>query len=433
MSIFLEFHLPNSATWFYLSLFLAVALFYQFNRPLTLRNFDLLALFLFAPGFLLVLEANRTPDNGTRERIVGYSWLLAASLFWFVRCLLDLAAGKRPLVSPNLTPAGMGWFGASLFVCLTAVAFSRATDPWEPVGRRPAALTGVQQGAAVVVAGPQAAVDETVEFWVERSFAMLCHVAVVAGLVLIGVRRFHDVPTGVAAAALYLLIPYTAFHIGQVHHVWPAALVVWAIYYYKHPFASGALIGLAAGTAFFPLLLLPVWAQFYSGRGMLRFLGATVVTGALGVGMTLLVLTQAGYFPDGVWRTMNPSDWVPWRVPTAESIWMGAHWAYRLPVFIAYAGFVLTAFAWPPVRNMGQLIAASAAVLIGIQFWFADRGGLYVLWYAPLLVLMTFRPNLTEHQPNAPGPLPSVFGRAAHWAWDRVRNLVPMAPMPVGR
>lgn len=433
MSIFLEFHLPNSATWFYLSLFLAIALFYQFSRPLALRNFDILALFLFAPGFLLVQEANRTSDNGTHERIVGYSWLLAASLFWFVRCLLDLAAGKRPLVSPNLSPAGMGWFGASLFVCLTAVAFSRATDPWEPVGRRPAALAGVQQGATAVVAGAQVAEDETVGFWVERSFAMLCHVAVVAGLLLIGIKRFHDVPTGVAAATLYLLIPYTAFHIGQVHHVWPAALVVWAIFYYRHPVISGALIGLAAGTAFFPLLLLPVWAQFYSGRGALRFMLTSALTGALGVGTTLLVLNLAGLFPDGVWRTMNPSDWVPWRIPTAESIWMGAHWAYRLPVFIAYAGFVLTAFIWPPVRNLGHLIAMSAAVFIGIQFWFADRGGLYVLWYAPLLILLAFRPNLTDHQPHVPGPLPEFLVRWIRWPWERVRSLLPLTPVTLSR
>src|SRR5262245_19907777 len=37
-SIFLDFNLPNSATWFYFSLLLTVALFIQFFRPLTLRN-----------------------------------------------------------------------------------------------------------------------------------------------------------------------------------------------------------------------------------------------------------------------------------------------------------------------------------------------------------------------------------------------------------
>ena len=57
-SIFLDFRLPNSASWFYFSFVLAVALFFQFNRFFALRNWDLLAIFLFTPGFLLIQEAN---------------------------------------------------------------------------------------------------------------------------------------------------------------------------------------------------------------------------------------------------------------------------------------------------------------------------------------------------------------------------------------
>ena len=89
----------------------------------------------------------------------------------------------------------------------------------------------------------------------------------VLGLVLIGVRLFHDPPTGVAAAAIYLLVPYTAFHIGRVDHVWPTALLIWGLFSFRRPLVAGALVGLAAGTAFFPALLLPVWAQFYRNRG----------------------------------------------------------------------------------------------------------------------------------------------------------------------
>ena len=82
-----------------------------------------------------------------------------------------------------------------------------------------------------------------------------------------------------------------------------------------------------------------------------------------------------------------------------------------MPVFAVYAGYVFTLIAWPPVRNLGQLIASSAGVLIGIQFWFADRGGVYVLWYLPLLVLMVLRPNLAELKPVNPGPLPTLVRR----------------------
>ena len=52
-SSFLEFNLPDPATWFYLSLLLAVALFFKFSRVLSVRNWDILTLFLLVPGLLL--------------------------------------------------------------------------------------------------------------------------------------------------------------------------------------------------------------------------------------------------------------------------------------------------------------------------------------------------------------------------------------------
>ena len=71
------------------------------------------------------------------------------------------------------------------------------------------------------------------------------------------------------------------------------------------------------------------------------------------------------------------------------------------------------------------LVALStlAAVVIGVQFWYADQGGVYVLWYLPLLLLMMFRPNLVEvRPPDLAGPGPWVFARirraAARW-WVR--------------
>jgi hypothetical protein len=67
-----------------------------------------------------------------------------------------------------------------------------------------------------------------------------------------------------------------------------------------------------------------------------------------------------------------------------------------LPVFIAFLGFVLATAFWPSHKNLAHLIALSAAILIGIQFWFADQGGVYVLGYLPLLLLMVFRPNCSD-------------------------------------
>ncbi len=445
-SIFLDFHLPNSATWFYFSFFLAVALFYQFSRLLSLRNWDLLALFLFAPGFLLIQEANAveaaapaktaaadpdvpTPaDRAARERAVGYAWLLAASGWWFVRCLLDGATAKRPLPSPNLTPAGLAWFGCALILCLGAVTYTRTEDPWGSVGRRPAAISGVEQGATAVVQSAQAGEPADVRLWVERTFAIGCHVAIVAALVLLGARVLQDFATGIAAATLYLLVPYTAFFIGQVHHAWPAALMMWALFAYRLPLVSGILIGVAAGTTFFPLVLVPAWVQFYRGHGAGRFALGVASAGGVSLAITLALVIFAGLSTDGYWSPAHLEEWQPWRVPTTDSIWTGAHWAYRLPIFIVYAAFVVGSVAWPAVRNLGDLMAVSAALLIGIQFWHADRGGLYVLWYAPLLVLIAVRPNLSELKPVEPRPFPGFLGRAGRWVRAKVRP--PADPVP---
>ena len=433
-SIFFQFSLPNSVSWYYFSFILTIALFFQFTRVFTVRNLDLLGLFLFAPGFLLLQESNQcvAADEfaaARRLRYVGYGWLLGASLYWFVRAQLDLMTFRRPLVAPNLSVPGLVWLSGVLLVILVGVAYSRSSDPWEPVGKLPAAVTGVQESATTIVT--QASVSQghdptDVKFYVERTLAVACHAAVVLGLFFVGWKVFCDLPTGVAGAMLYLLLPYTAYHIGQIHHVWPAALLLWAVFWYRRPTVAGVLLGLAAGTAFFPLLLLPVWMHFYRPQGTTRFLAGFGLTWLLGLAGTLVVLSSAGHFPDGMWQTLHLADWYPWKTPTAESVWTGAHWAYRIPVFVVYVAYVVTLVAWPPVRNLGQLIASSAGVLIGIQFWFADRGGVYVLWYLPLLVLMVLRPNLAELKPVNPGPLPTLVRRLLRQA-DAVEHKSPVA------
>src|SRR5260370_29332822 len=57
-TIFSDFRLPTAATWFYFSLILAVALFFKFTRLLSMRNWDVVTVFLIVPGQLLLQEAH---------------------------------------------------------------------------------------------------------------------------------------------------------------------------------------------------------------------------------------------------------------------------------------------------------------------------------------------------------------------------------------
>jgi hypothetical protein len=239
-------------------------------------------------------------------------------------------------------------------------------------------------------------------------------------------------------------LPYTALHVEQVHHVWPVALVVWAVAAYRLPLAAGLLLGLAAGTAYFPALLFPAWLSFYWRRGSGRFAGGFALVALLSLAVAATALYLHGELASNLRSALNLCDWQPWRGrPDTEGFWLwldgkGVHWAYRIPIFIAYIAFVVTTAFWPAPKNLAHLLALSAATLIGVQFWYSDQGGVYVLWYLPLLLLMAFRPNLSDRRPQ---PIVPETDRLTRWA-AAVRRFVgrtvgrlvqpPKTPQPTG-
>ncbi len=95
-------------TWFYLSSLMIVAVFFRFNRVFSVRNLDILALILLAPGLVYVAMGS-APQ--------GYVWLTALGALIFARLTLDSALRRRPLLEPNLNAAGL------TFSCVAASAF----------------------------------------------------------------------------------------------------------------------------------------------------------------------------------------------------------------------------------------------------------------------------------------------------------------------
>lgn len=399
-SIFLDFSLPNATTWFYFSFLLAVALFFKFSRLLSVRNVDVITLYLPIPGMLLLME------SGGSARL-GYVLLWIASGWMLLRCFWDLILVQRPALKPNLSPGGLGWLGIALFLSLIAVAF-REPMPVQP-DADPEKNTKGPLLESVQKTGEELLVGAT-RMQIERIYALLCHFAILAGLVIVGARHFQDLHSGIAAATFYVLLPFVYYllphanlNIGQWHHIWPMALLVWAVVTYHRPLMSGFILGLAIGSVYFPILVVGVWFSFYRGRGAWRFLLAVMV----GVGLCLFFLAMLAWLSGEGWSRftiMMPvalRDWLPW-VPVADTvpgIWQGMHWAYRMPVFLLCLTLVILTFFWPSPKNLAHLLALNCAVLISTQFWYADRGGVYVLWYLPLFLLMVFRPNLSNGRP----------------------------------
>jgi hypothetical protein len=412
-SIFFNIELPNPTTWFYFSGLLAIALFFKFSRVFSIRNLDVLTLYLFAPGLLLLMEApSKGPGRSELWAFWGYVWLLVVCLYFLLRCLADLTLVRRPALSANLNLSGLGWLAGALFISLVAVA---GGWPERPPTEDPAQGTDPVRRLVPKAIEPYAPpdVDDTrLRLWSERGLAVLCHLSVIVALVLIGWRHFDDLQAGMSAATFYLLLPYTFLllpdspvGVGRWDHAWPMALMLWTVFAYRRPILAGAFLGVAAGTAPFVLFVLPAWLSFYRGRGATRFF----VSFLLFAGLAVAVLGLLLFFAEGEPPPVPYADWLRlagtvWQEPTGSQpgVWQGVYAVYRLPVFIAALALVITSAFWPNPKNLAQVVALSAASLIAVQFWHADRGGVPILWFLPLLLLLVFRPNLSSAQPTIP-------------------------------
>jgi hypothetical protein len=180
-----------------------------------------------------------------------------------------------------------------------------------------------------------------------------------------------------------------------VNHLLPAALIVWAVAAYHKPMVAGVLLGLACGTVFFPIFLLPIWMGFYWKRGALKFGLALILTGAVLLGS--LILTSR-HFRSFKQQTLGSIDWNVLKFKADEGVgfWSLYDSAYRIPVFATFLILLIALTIWPVRKNLEHLLAHSAAVVVATQFWYPHQGGIYVSWYLPLMLVVTFRPRLSH-------------------------------------
>jgi hypothetical protein len=190
-----------------------------------------------------------------------------------------------------------------------------------------------------------------------------------------GVPLARGVPAAdIAAAVLYLLLPYTATMTGRVDHALPGALMVWAVATYRRPFIAGALIGLAIGAIYDPVFLLPLWCSFYWERGARRF--------ALGVTAALAVLVIGLWFtsPDAAVFVGQLRQMFGWILPnkvSLEGFWAlpGYDAVFRLPVLAAFIALIATLAIWP-APNSGWPASTTAS------YWCRPRAGGPRCWRA---------------------------------------------------
>ena len=352
---------------------------------------------------------------------IGYLWLFAISVCWLIRLLLDPTMVRRPLLEPNLSNGGLVFLGCALFIFLMANVITSDLTPddlrgaegaqslmsgRDTTGQADAPEDYRQHGPGLYLLHLLPSIPSTTfvadaakpraYMLVAKSMAILAHLAVVAALIVIGYWHFENIKMGIGAAALYLMLPYTAQMTGHVDHVLPAALLLWAIVFYRRPALAGIFLGLAAGVNYYPLFLLPLWISFYWQRGFARFLLGTL--GAIAVIVLSLVFVSKDLH--SFWLKFQPmfALWIP-KTSDLEGIW-GGGWDpwYRLPVIAGCVALAAGLAIWPTHKNLGTLLSCSAAMMVAVQFWhgYGDGGGMYMAWYLPLLLMTVFRPNLED-------------------------------------
>ncbi len=407
----------SEATWFYLSLLLSLAVFFRFDRIVSLRNLDLVLLLSISPGLLFVGD----------HPVLGNVWLFVGTGLLVIRMSVDCFFQRRPRGEQNLNSFGMAFLCISIFAFLVVRVFTEkpAPETIQTVKQADSLLSMEDvtsaQNQKIPEAGPTArlltapvvplstaVVNGTTptsgsdlsldgSTLAARIMAILAHAFVVVGLIVIGKVHFADVQLGLAMALLYLLLPCTAYDVSKTNHVLPAALLVWAFVAYQKPVLSGIFMGLACGAMFFPVFLLPLWASFYRKNGLKRFAISGSVVGV--ILLCSLILTSVDRY-SFTQQTIGSIDWSVLKFEGGQKIpgfWGAVDSAYRIPVFVGFVLLIACLTIWPRRKNLGHLMSHTTAIIIATLLWYPQQGSVYLLWYLPMLLMVVFRPRLLQH------------------------------------
>ncbi|MFN4921590.1 MAG: hypothetical protein ACK5MM_19345 [Planctomyces sp.] len=359
--------------------------------------------------------ANQILNSSVAQRHPMYRWgslvLLTSSACLLVRLMFDESLTRRPRLDQNLNLSGL--------MCLCIPAFGILMAHVALLSPPQHAQATMQYGQALLQrqhvelladesSVPPAPVEtlmaaggsivgdlaDTEPDWVARGLVITAHSLVVLGLLVISRLHFASLQLGVSMVCLYLLLPCTGVYVHQLSHVLPAACLTWAFACYRRPTVAGILLGLASGTLFFAIFLIPLWAVFYGRRGAVRFIISVTAVAVVLAGTLMLISQDASSFAEKLIRSTN---WTVYRLLMEPAAVQDAQLSQTIIRILMAAVFfvMLTAMTvLPRPRNLENLLGNSTSLIVAAQLWYPQDIGHYVLWYLPLLLLVIFRPRL---------------------------------------
>jgi hypothetical protein len=237
--------------------------------------------------------------------------------------------------------------------------------------------------------------------------ALAADLLVLLGLMLLGrrIRPGEEGRTlGLALAFAWAAYPYTAFALESnsndtlVAVAVVAAMLALTLAPPRRAAAGGVAIGLGAAAKFAPLALAPLFAS----AGGERRRHAVVFAVALAA---VLVVAVGPFVPDGGLREMYDRT-IGYQAgrPSPFSIWgqePSLDWL-QTAVKAAAVGLALMVALVPRRKSPAQVAALAAAVLVALQLAMTHWFYLYVVWFAPLVLVALF----AAQRGPTPVPLP---------------------------
>jgi hypothetical protein len=211
------------------------------------------------------------------------------------------------------------------------------------------------------------------------------------GLFLLG-RRLREGPAGralgAALAFAWAAYPYSLFALSNnSNDAFVSMIVVFALLAVTSGPVRGALVGLGAAAKFAPLALAPLFAnpsEERRARGPLLYAVALVL---------VLIASFAPFIPPGGLSQMYDRT-LGFQIGRESpfSLWGQESSLEWLQTILKLAAVNLAAVLLivPARKSVGQLAALGAAVLIALQLPTTHWFYLYVVWFAPLVLVALF-------------------------------------------
>jgi hypothetical protein len=247
------------------------------------------------------------------------------------------------------------------------------------------------------------------ELTAARAAAIAFDLLTIVGLFLLGLQLRGGRAgrmLGLALAYGWVSLPYTLFPLmSNTNDTLISALVVFALLGLTSPAGRGAMITLAGAAKFAPLALAPLFA---SGRGesKLRAWAWFGLTAGLVFVMAVLpVIPKDG----GLGVVYDQTIGFQFSRESPFSVWgqnPGLDPLLSIVKIAVIALAVAAAFV-PRRRDTLQVAALGAAVLVATQFVAIHWFYLYIVWFAPFLLVALFGEYSTAREPVR-APLPAT-------------------------